>query len=189
MSNTHDKILQTALKLFNTHGSRTVTTNHIAKECSISPGNLYYHFKNKEEIIRGLYNQMVQEWDEYVTAFPIFDMSVFTKIIEHSNVVFGHYRFIHNELYALCQIDPILDEINRKRLQVMKVMVWKMIELLIEREGFETLAKDTLELLVDTVLMFAIFWLPYKEMTSVNDTSHTPHQHIKGLIERFLKKN
>jgi AcrR family transcriptional regulator len=181
-------ILQTALELFNTQGSRTITTNHIAKGCGISPGNLYYYFKNKEEIIRALYNQMVREWDEYVTAFTAFDMSVFAKIIEHSNTVFRHYRFIHNELYALCQNDPALDEMNRKRLQIKKATVQQMIELLIQHEGFEPLDKETLELLVDAVLMFALFWLPYQEMTSANGTQHASLNQTKALIERFLKK-
>lgn len=188
MANTHDMILRTALELFNAQGSRTVTTNHIAKGCGISPGNLYYHFKNKEEIIRALYNQMVREWDEYVTAFTVFDMSVFAKVIEHSNTVFKRYRFIHNELYALCQNDPELDEINRRRLQIKKAMVQQMIELLIEHEGFEPLDKQTLEFLVDTVLMFAVFWLPYQEMISPNATQDASLDVIKVLIERFLKK-
>jgi AcrR family transcriptional regulator len=57
---TRDKILQKSLDLFNEQGERKVTTNHIAAALGISPGNLYYHFSNKGEIIGELVNQYAQ---------------------------------------------------------------------------------------------------------------------------------
>ena len=55
---TREKILDTALTLFNNEGTSAVSTNHIAEAAGISPGNLYYHFRNKEEIIRGLFERL-----------------------------------------------------------------------------------------------------------------------------------
>ena len=53
--NTKDKIIQTSISLFNEHGERAISTNHIASSLGMSPGNLYYHFKNKEDIIRHIF--------------------------------------------------------------------------------------------------------------------------------------
>ena len=51
---TAQRILLTALALFNRHGENTVTSVDIALELDISPGNLYYHFKGKESMVVAL---------------------------------------------------------------------------------------------------------------------------------------
>ena len=55
--NTRQRIVEAALELFNQEGERHVTTNHIAAHLSISPGNLYYHFRNKQAIVLELFSQ------------------------------------------------------------------------------------------------------------------------------------
>lgn len=51
---TSERIVDTGLRLFNAEGVAKVSTNRIAAEAGISPGNLYYHFKTKQQIVERL---------------------------------------------------------------------------------------------------------------------------------------
>lgn len=54
---TRDLILDVALVLLNERGESIVTSVDLANEMNISPGNLYYHFKGKEQVVEELYAQ------------------------------------------------------------------------------------------------------------------------------------
>ena len=54
---TSQRIVNSSLELFNQLGERSVSTNHIAAHMEISPGNLYYHFPNKQAIISVLFSE------------------------------------------------------------------------------------------------------------------------------------
>ena len=62
---TSQRIINTSLALFNQLGERSVSTNHIAAHMEISPGNLYYHFPNKQAIIAVLFG----EYETLVLSF------------------------------------------------------------------------------------------------------------------------
>ena len=62
---TSERIVQTSLELFNQQGERSISTNHIAAHMEISPGNLYYHFPNKQAIIAVLF----REYEALVDSF------------------------------------------------------------------------------------------------------------------------
>jgi AcrR family transcriptional regulator len=63
---TREKILATALTLFNTQGVDPITVRHIAKAMNISHGNLCYHFPKKEDIVQQLYLELVAELDAQI---------------------------------------------------------------------------------------------------------------------------
>ena len=115
--NTHDRILETALRLFNQSGTAAVSTNHIADALGISPGNLYYHFRNKEAIIRALFEQQFAHWD-VIYSLPDDRMPTLVdlrRLVDDTFPVSWEYRFIYRELIALLRRDG---ELHRRWVEV-----------------------------------------------------------------------
>jgi AcrR family transcriptional regulator len=54
---TAERILAVTLELFNRFGEPNVSTTVISAELNISPGNLYYHFPSKDELVNTLFDQ------------------------------------------------------------------------------------------------------------------------------------
>ena len=116
--NTRDKILNTALALFNEQGTGAVSTNHIAAATEISPGNLYYHFRNKEDIIRALFERLFTEWDQafQLPADRAPELADFEGLIVQNYQLIWAYRFAYREMTVLLHNDPDL----RVRYQAMR---------------------------------------------------------------------
>jgi AcrR family transcriptional regulator len=104
-----DLILATALQMFNEQGSHKVSTNHIAKTMGISPGNLYYHFRNKEHIIRELLARLIEGFDSLVQVRGEFKSGIdlIAETITATAELIYAYRFIYVELAALLARDEI----------------------------------------------------------------------------------
>jgi len=67
-SKTKDKILRTSQALFNNEGESAVSAVDIASVMGISPGNLYYHYKGKDEIIIELFSDFEAEIKQVLTS-------------------------------------------------------------------------------------------------------------------------
>ena len=107
---TREKILDTALALFNKEGTSAISTNHIAEAAGISPGNLYYHFHNKEEIIRELFERMFAATDAgfNLPADKMPTLDDLQQYVRFNYKTLWAYRFAYRELAALLRSDPEL---------------------------------------------------------------------------------
>lgn len=104
-------VKKTSIRLFNEHGTASISVNNIADKCGISRGNLHYHFKNKHEIIRSIYQDIVGEiesgWygdEDQPTLKHMAEMYI--RQLELN----WRYRFFIREMVALVRIDSVLAE-------------------------------------------------------------------------------
>ncbi len=107
---TRDKILLASLELFNEQGERNVTTNHIAAHLAISPGNLYYHFRNKSDIIYEIFQEYEKLVDYYLDIpdnrpLNLDDMTFYLESVFDG---LWSYRFLHRDLENLLDRDQRL---------------------------------------------------------------------------------
>jgi AcrR family transcriptional regulator len=106
-----ERVLEASIDLFNQSGVVAITTNHIADHLKISPGNLYFHFRNKEAIIVELFEQMTNDvygvWKPALKSKPGEELLP-AAMIEQTFEVFFKFRFFHREMYHLRRKDPVL---------------------------------------------------------------------------------
>lgn len=103
MPRTRDRILEAALKLFNEKGERNVSTNHICAELGMSPGNLYYHFRNKADMVFALF-EAYRERFESVLRMPDNRSLTYEDKVGYFGAIFEamwEYRFLHRDMEHL----------------------------------------------------------------------------------------
>ncbi|AKA21801.1 TetR/AcrR family transcriptional regulator [Pseudomonas chlororaphis] len=107
---TRERIVQNSLELFNQQGERSVSTNHIAAHMEISPGNLYYHFPNKQAIIAVLFCEYEALVDSFLRLPPGRAVTVEDKryYLEAVLSAMWRYRFLHRDLEHLLDSDAEL---------------------------------------------------------------------------------
>ncbi|WP_336686278.1 TetR/AcrR family transcriptional regulator [Chryseobacterium bernardetii] len=106
---TKEKILAKALELFNEKGYNNITTRHIAAELSMSPGNLHYHFKHSEDIIKILFSELILKMDGLLNKMKAKENKTLEDlyIFNYSTCeIFYHYRFIFINLVDVLKKIP-----------------------------------------------------------------------------------
>lgn len=110
MKNTKEKILATALTLFNKFGYAHVTIRMIALELDMSPGNLNYHFKTREDILEALYFEMVEAFDSRIDDLGKQEITLpgVQQDIYLSLKRMVAYRFFWTDLYSLLRASEVI---------------------------------------------------------------------------------
>lgn len=165
---TRDRIVETARELFNEQGTRAVTTNHIAKAMGISPGNLYYHFRNKEEIIRAIFEEMdaygMAEYRKVAEKYPSGSLESMERTFVMIQEFNWRYRFFKRELPALIMNDPQLRERFRISHRALLAVVRQAVDQAADADLFTPMNDTERSLLAEEIWLVALYWLTYLEV-------------------------
>jgi AcrR family transcriptional regulator len=164
---TRERILDASLAMFNAQGEPNVTTNHIADELGISPGNLYYHFRNKDDIVEQLFSRYEARIDEALLV-PADRLPDLEDIWLQLHLVFEcmwAYRFLYRDLV------DILARNRKLKLRFARIMTRasaSAADLMrgLVRAGIMRAGAAEIRALAENVLLVATFWQSFSAVRS-----------------------
>jgi len=190
---TPERILDTSLAMFNAQGKPNVTTNHIADELGISPGNLYYHYRNKDDIVEQLFARYEARMDQAIGA-PEGRLPNLEDVWLQLHLVFEcmwTYRFLYRDLVDILSRNRKLKQRYARILTRASSAATSVLRGLAEAEILRATA-DEIRATAENVLLVATFWLPYhavrgaKADPTQEDLTHGIYQ-VMLLIAPFLR--
>ncbi|MCS6996902.1 MAG: TetR/AcrR family transcriptional regulator [Casimicrobiaceae bacterium] len=159
---TKERILEVSLALFNALGEPNVTTNAIADEMNISPGNLYYHYRSKDEIVTKIFLGFEREMDELfamqkdrradVEDAWFWLHLVFEKIWK--------YRFIYRDLNDLLAKNRVIEMHFKSILQNAQKSAEALMHDLQER-GELSATQGEIQAVATNLVLTATYWYSY----------------------------
>lgn len=183
MATTKDKIIEVSIELFNEKGCLNTSTRHIADKLEISVGNLYYHFKNKEEILIEIFYRYMDIVFKEVNSLNYQGDEIFLLkkfLIDNLEADVKH-RFLHLELNLLVMTFPKFEEIMKKQLPLEIDMIKRLIKHQILHGYIIKLNEDEINFLVSNTWIIATSNLTYWNLLSQNSSTNAK----KGSLNMF----
>jgi AcrR family transcriptional regulator len=154
---TRARVLAESLRLFNERGEANVTTGAIAAELGMSPGNLYYHFRNKDQIVEELFARFearidVQPGPSGGGPEAIEDLWLYLHLMLEA---IWDYRFLYRNL------DDLLARNRRLRDHFARIIA--LCESLVEARAMRARPGE-IRALARNVLVVATYWLNFRPL-------------------------
>src|SRR5205823_7410977 len=157
---TRERIVENSLSLFNRDGAPHVTTADIAVEMGISPGNLYYHFRNKDEIITELFAAFEQRLSQLASTprgrlAGVEDLWFFLHLLFEA---MWDYRFFYRDLDEILSRDRKLTthfaSILRRGTATVSALCRSMVD-----DGTMLASEREIAAIAENVALLATFWI------------------------------
>lgn len=183
---TKDKILQASIELFNQVGERQVTTNHIAAHLGISPGNLYYHFRNKEDIVRQIFKEYAKLLETRIKP-PSDKAEALDALASYLDAVFElmwRFHFFYANLPDILSRDPALQQDYQQVQQGVLARVTAVLQALKQSNVIKIDDEDITDL-AHSIKLLVTFWISYLK-TQSPDKNIDQASVYKGVLKVLL---
>ena len=94
---TREKILETATRLFSSHGYTSTSLSQVAKEAQVSKALIFWHFENKEKLFRSA----VQRTLEPYIINVLDELEGLSELDQIKLLIDRYYRFVSENLYSV----------------------------------------------------------------------------------------
>ncbi|MEJ2680375.1 MAG: TetR/AcrR family transcriptional regulator [Gammaproteobacteria bacterium] len=192
---TRDKILQTALELFNQEGEASVTTLDIAQTLNISPGNLYYHFRGKEDILSCVFDQL------YLALIPrLEELEISLAGLENQPIVLEalfdtlwDFRFAFLDTYRLATHYPRLKRRLQNLLARQQLAFSRWVEQLENVGLLRPTSIENRELLIECLTHQSVSWIGLSQLLRLKESPASTRRravaHVMSLITQHFPYN
>ncbi len=180
---TRDRILELSLRLFNEFGEPNVTTSVIAEELAISPGNLYYHFRNKDDIVNSIFVEFENEI-ERMLAVPAERRPTIQDVWIYLHLMFElvwRFRFFYRDLNDLLSRNRTL-ELQFKQILAHKIKVAQQLCQGLCSDGGMVGTELEISALATNMVVVATYWLSYEYVR--NPRKYSEQQSMSDALLR-----
>ena len=194
---TRERIVETSLVLFNQFGAPNVTTTVIADELGISPGNLYYHFSNKDEIVNTILERFEKEIEETLAAPSADDARVVTVediwlFLHLLFEIIWRYRFFYRDVSNLITENRTV-EVHFKQILAHKIATARMLCEGLIAAGEMNANEREMAALSENMVLVATYWLSFDFARNPRRTQDDAAlargvYHVMALIAPFLNE-
>ena len=159
---TAERILGVTLELFNRFGEPNVSTTLISSELNISPGNLYYHFPAKDELVNALFTRYETALNELLSAAPsVHDVEDAWFFMHTLFELVWQYRFLYRDLNDLLSKNRRLEAQIKDGL-LHKTTAFRTVLDSLEHEGVLAITVSEREATATHMVVMLTWWLSYE---------------------------
>lgn len=159
---TAERILEVTLELFNRFGEPNVSTTLISAELGISPGNLYYHYPAKDELINSLFERYEKALGELLGASEGVRNVEDAWFFLHSLFeIIWEYRFLYRDLNDLLSKNRLL-ETHFQDVLKHKTRAIRSLLAALSRNSAVTMDAREMEPTADSMVVVLTYWLSFE---------------------------